>query len=606
MLIELRIENFGIIESARFRPGEGFTVITGETGAGKSLLLQAMEAVLGIRIGAGVVRNGTPRAVVEAIFDISRFPGLVDSIRENRISSGDSYLTVRREIPVEGRGRVTVNGTPVTLGNLRGITGGLLEIHGQHENQKLLDPESHLDSLDHFSGTLADREEVSELFYRYASLKKRWKAVTMESGERTRRLDYIKFALQEIAEFEPSNGEYEELEHTRAVIKNSGKLFRDLAGSYSLLREEDGSVLDRLVNVESLLEEHASLSTGLEEKLSLLRDARYGLEDFSDFLRDEKDRMQFSPERLEDVEERIEGYKKLFKKYGGSTGTILAIREDFQRELSSIEMSDEELDLLKTELELVYFDLHAKAESLSRKRQSAIPVLEQKVAREMAELGMQGARLKVSVKRELDPSFGRNGDFAKIQASSKSGAGVTGDNPEVLDEFGNCPVVEKDSDSNQKRYLINEKGLDRVEFLLQANAGEKIQPLRKVASGGELSRIMLAIKSIIMENKPAGTVIFDEVDTGVGGEVAHAIGDRLRSISLRSQVLAVTHLHQIAGSADQHFRIYKYLKDGRTITHIQGLSGDQRIKEMARMLGGEKSGRAVLEHARQILSEKAG
>lgn len=582
MLVELKIENFGIIEAIRMRTGPGLTVITGETGSGKSLVLQALDAVMGSRVGSGVVRNGASRATVEATYDIGRIPSIKTWLTKNSLPSDDPYLTLRREVASDGRGRAFVNSIPVKMSVLRNVASQLVEIHGQHEHQRLLDPESHLDSLDVFAGTLALRERVSGLYGKYNQLRKRLRAVTLESGEKERRLDFLRFALEEIESFEPRENEYEEMENLRAVIQNSGKLYRDFGSAYSTLREEEGSILDRLANIENSLEDHIRLHPELEERLEDIREAVYRIEMLCDYLRNEKEKIQFSPERLEDMEERIVGYKKLFKKYGGSTVSILQMKEEFLRELTSIEMSDEEAELLRSEMKVIESELREQAEELSRLRRSTIPVLESRLAEELNELGMSGARIQVSVTREI--------------SSQSRPTAFNGEN------FNPTNLNGKPETDRREKYVINEKGLDRVEFLLCANTGEKVQPLRKVASGGELSRIMLALKSIIIENRPAGTVIFDEVDSGVGGEIAHSIGNRLKNIAHQSQVMVVTHLHQIAGLGDYHFRIQKQLREGRTVTHLQRLQGDHRLKELARMLGGDMPGSVVLEHAKELLS----
>jgi DNA repair protein RecN (Recombination protein N) len=388
----------------------------------------------------------------------------------------------------------------------------------------------------------------------------------MEAGERKRRIDYLKYAVNEIEEFEPEDSEFEELNRIKAVIQNSGRYFSDLSSAYSGLRDEESSVLDVLSHMESQLEFHLEIRPELEEPLSHLRESVYRLEMLADFLRNEKDSTQFSPEQLEDIDERIADYKKLHKKYGGNTASMINMLEDFRKELIEMEMTDEEAELLQSELEVHYNELHAAGEDLSRKRSFMIPVLEEKLASELSDLGMEGASIHISVKREVDPELSSEGRIC---------------------------------------YAVNEKGLDRVEFLLRANLGERIQPLRKIASGGELSRIMLAIKSIIIDNNPVSVVVFDEIDTGVGGEVAHAIGARLKAISRKSQVMVVTHLHQIASLGDQHFRISKEVKEGRTLTQLQRLQGEKRLEELTRMLGGGAfQGSAVMEHARELLSRQ--
>ncbi len=566
MLLELKIENFGIIDELRIRPGPGLNAVTGETGSGKSLLLTALDVVLGARAGAGLVRSGSHRAVVEALFEIGA-AGVVRSIlEEKKISAQDAYLELRREISADGRGKAYVNGSPTTLGVIRSLAAHLLEIHGQHEHQRILDPENHLDSLDLFAGTTELRHETAELYHRFQHLKNRLRSVTLEADEREQRLDFLKFALDDIEGFEPREKEYEELQQEKALIQNSGRLFSDLCAAYSALREEDHSVLDRLDTVHNLLVRHQDLIGGIDEHLGNLSESLYALEATADWLREQKDRLQFSPERLEDIEERLSGYQRLHKKYGGSTKSVLLARDRYLRELSSIEMSEEELEELRSRLQITAGELYDRAEDLSRRRRSVVSHLEEQIAAELGHLGMPGARIQVSVRREVDPD-------------------TRGEGPH--------------------RHLIHEKGLDRVEFLLAANAGEPLQPLRKVASGGELSRITLALKSIFFAHRPTPTVVFDEVDAGVGGEVAHTIGNRLQRLAGQSQVLVVTHLHQIASLADQHFRIRKEQREGRTTTRVRRLQGEERLREMARMLGGDATGSVVYEHARRLLEKKS-
>ena len=565
MLLELKIENFGIIEELRVRPGPGLNVMTGETGAGKSLLLTALDTVLGARAGAGLVHSGSHRAVVEALFDLGALPVVRTMLQEKGLEIRDSYLELRREISADGRGRPFINGAPTTLAVVRSLAGHLLEVHGQHEHQRILDPEQHLDSLDLFAGTMELRAVVAELYHRFTHLRNKLRTVTLEAGERERRLDFLKFALDDIESFEPREGEFEELQQEKALGQNSGRLFQDLCAAYSALREEDHSILDRLATVLDLLGRHDHLLSGIEEHLSAANESVYSLEAMADFLRGQKDRLNFSPERLEDIEDRITGYQRLHKKYGGSTQAVLHNQERYLGELASIEMSEEELDQLQSRLQVTASELLETAEDLSRRRRAVVSHLEEQIAEELAQLGMAGARIKVAISREVDPD------------------------------------ARADAGRNQK-YMIHEKGLDRVEFLLAANAGESLQPLRKVASGGELSRITLALKSIFFAHRPTGTVVFDEVDAGVGGEVAHTIGNRLKRLSGQSQVLVVTHLHQIASLADQHFSIRKRSMAGRTATGVQRLHGEARLKEMARMLGGESSGKMVIEHARELLA----
>lgn len=576
MLVDLKVENFGILEQVRMRLGPGLNVLTGETGSGKSLILQAMEGVQGARLGTGVVRHGAHRAVLEASFDLQHHEGLRSKLGERGFVVED-YLLVHREVSGDSRNRCAINGVPAKLADLRWLSAELLEIHGQHEHQRILDPDVQLEGLDLFAGAMDLKRRTAELFHRFNSIRKRLRAAHLEAGELQRRVDFLKFALDEIESFEPRAGEFEDLEHEKALIQNSGRLFTDLSAVYQLLREEEPCLLDGVFQAESLLEPHIGLQPELDRQLGELQEARFRLEALADYLREQKEALQFSPERLEDVDERLAGYRRLFKKYGGNTATVLNSQDEYLRELTVIEMSDEEAELLRSELAAVEGELRQLAEELSRVRRAAVPRLEQHLKEELAALGMPGAEITVSVRRELSPEPDSRETAPVGQAADRRG-----------------------------RYALSEKGLDRVEFLLRANAGEEAKPLRKVASGGEMSRITLALKSVLMDQKPPATVVFDEIDSGVGGEVAHTIAARLRGHAARSQVIVVTHLHQVAGQADHHYYISKQLRDGRTIGQVQRLNGDRRLHELARMLGGSRPGTVVLEHARQLLERSAG
>ncbi|GIX43196.1 MAG: hypothetical protein KatS3mg129_2929 [Leptospiraceae bacterium] len=390
----------------------------------------------------------------------------------------------------------------------------------------------------------------------------------MMEEEKKFRKDFLQFATKEIEEFQPKEGEFEELQQERSMIMNSGKLYEDLAYSYSVLQEEDHSVLSILQNIEKILEKQSEIYPEFSEILNLLRDSIYNLETVVDFIREKKLNMNFSSERLEDIEERLEGYRRLFKKYGSNTITILQKKEEYKKELNSIEMSDEEKELLRSEIHALEQELRDLAEELSEKRKQVIPILEEKLASELEQLGMKNARIQISLSREV----------------------ITENNDDI---------IYSDNYENKEQFKLYEKGYDFIEFLFCANEGEVLLPLRKVASGGELSRIALAMKSIIMDKYGPLCVIFDEIDTGVGGETAYILGKKLKDISINEQVIVITHLHQVASMANRHFKIYKRTKNARTYTHIERLMGENRLKELARMLGGNEP--IVYEHAKEIL-----
>lgn len=566
MLVELNIENFGIIENLKFRPGKGLNIITGETGSGKSLIIQAIGVVLGEKAGTGYLRNGTNKAIIEAIFDLSKKEHkkkeILNYLEQLNISIYDDNLVLKREILLDGRPRAYINQQQVSIAILKEIGSKLVEIHGQHENQRLLDPSFHLDFVDIYGGLEGLREKVSNLYRQLIENKKKLKSVSLMEEEKKFRKDFLQYAIKEIEEFHPKEGEFEELQKERAMILNSGKLYEDLAYAYSVLQEEDHSVISVLQSVEKILEKHSGIYQDFQETLELLQDSIYNLESVIDFVREKKLKMNFSTERLEDIEERLEGYRKLYKKYGANTTLLLQKKEEYKRELNSIEMSDEERELLRSQIQAMEQELRDLAEELSEKRKSIIPLLEEKLANELEQLGMKNTKIQISLSREV--------------------------------------ATENNEDSNNlEQFKLHEKGYDYIEFLFCANEGEVLLPLRKVASGGELSRIALAMKSIIMDKFGPLCVIFDEIDTGVGGETAFVLGKKLKDISVNEQVIVITHLHQVASMADKHFKIYKQTKNSRTYTQIERLMREDRLKELARMLGGTEP--IVYEHAKEIL-----
>jgi DNA repair protein RecN (Recombination protein N) len=566
MLVELNIENFGIIENLKFRPGKGLNIITGETGSGKSLIIQAIGVVLGEKAGTGYLRNGTNKAIIEAIFDLSKKEHkkkeILNYLEQLNIPIYDDNLVLKREILLDGRPRAYINQQQVSITILKEIGSKLVEIHGQHENQRLLDPSFHLDFVDIYGGLEGLREKVSNLYRQLIENKKKLKSVSLMEEEKKFRKDFLQYAIKEIEEFHPKEGEFEELQKERAMILNSGKLYEDLAYAYSVLQEEDHSVISVLQSVEKILEKHSGIYQDFQETLESLQDSIYNLESVIDFIREKKLKMNFSTERLEDIEERLEGYRKLYKKYGANTTLLLQKKEEYKRELNSIEMSDEERELLRSQIQAMEQELRDLAEELSEKRKSIIPLLEEKLANELEQLGMKNTKIQISLSREV--------------------------------------ATENNEDSNNlEQFKLHEKGYDYIEFLFCANEGEVLLPLRKVASGGELSRIALAMKSIIMDKFGPLCVIFDEIDTGVGGETAFVLGKKLKDISVNEQVIVITHLHQVASMADKHFKIYKQTKNSRTYTQIERLMREDRLKELARMLGGTEP--IVYEHAKEIL-----
>ena len=581
MLVKLKIENLGIVENQGFHLDKGLHIISGETGSGKSLLMNALDLALGARATSGLVRNGAHRAVIEALFDLSDFSGKEDIYKSIcKQESRSQYLELRREITLEGRSKIFCNGEVTTLSQVRSLVGQLIEMHGQHEHQYILDTDTHLEFLDIFAETQELCQQVTEIYQRYSSICRQLHNVNLEAEQRENRSDFLHFALGEIEACAPQEGEFEKLNHEKALIQNSGQLFQDLYTAYNAIREDEASILSRLELAIQLMQgPHCKLIPQVQEHLEQMQEANYLLEAAADFLREQKECLQFSPERLEDINERLASYQGLYKKYGANTTAVLNTQRKYLEELGSIEMNAEQMEELKQEASRLYSILLEQSEKLSRLRRAAVPKLEQKLAQELAQLGMPGARLQVRIQREVKPD--------EADQNSKT---IT---KEIL--------VYASHSSSQSPYLLHEKGIDRVEFLLSSNLGEAFRPLTRIASGGELSRISLAFKSIFFDEKAMPTMIFDEIDAGVGGEVAHTIGKKLEKLAEKGQVLVVTHLPQIARLAHHHFCVSKEYSGGRVVSQLKYLQKEERLHEIARMLGGEVAGPVVLEHARELL-----
>ncbi len=560
MLRELEIENIGIIEKVCLSPQKGLNVITGETGAGKSLIMSALDAVLGSRLTVGLVRNGAMRGIIRAVFS------LVENGEEKEI-------VLKREISANGRSRMYVNGNLTTALRVREIAIKMIEMHGQHEHQRIMDAESHLDLLDAFAGCEDLCGNVVELYNQYRLLANHIRSASIEKEEREQRLDFLRFALDEIEQSNPQESEFENLQQEYTMIKNSGSLFQDLRNCYGMIRQDEGAILERLQVTVDTLERHLDIVPTLGEGVESMKEAYFLLETAADTVREQKESLDFSAERLQSVEDRLQQYQVLFKKYGATTKEVLERRDKYLSDLTSMEMSDEELKKASEEIKIVESQLVEKAKELSRMRRGSVFSLEKKLDIEMEQLGMSGAQIRVML-------------------------ALTSVNQIPSDEQGD----------NSERFTIDsihEKGFDRVEFFLAANQGEPLRSLRKIVSGGELSRISLALKNAICEKNRAGSMatclVFDEIDAGVGGEVAHQIANRLKVLSQNHQLVVITHLHQIACVADNHFSVVKRQENGRTYATISHLTEEARLKEMTRILGNGSSEAAVRNHAKELL-----
>ncbi len=562
MLSELRIKNFVLIEDLKLEFGSGLNILTGETGAGKSILIDALSGVLGEKMTTDMIRTGFERAILEGVFDITSLPQVRQMLSDSGIDSDDDTLVLRRELYANGKGRCFANAAQVPVARMREISEYLVDIHGQNEHQNIARVARHREMLDSFAGHTAELEKIRALHTRLSELKEKIGSFEIDEKEKARRIEYLQFALKEIGAAKLVAGEEEELRNESHLLANAEKLFTEISTASSLLKD-DGGIIQNLKRVEHSISTISQFDANAAELLDRVQTALYSLEDVSGELREYARKIDFSPQRVNEVEERLSLISALKKKYGNSIEEILAYAEKSARELEAIGSSEEQIEALKKEYAAAVKEAKEVALDLSERRRVAAKKLEELVMKELRDLGMAGTVLRVSIKRELSPD-------GEIEAENK-------------------------------RYVLYPHGLDRIEFLIAANEGEELKQLTRVASGGEMSRIMLALKNVILASDIVDSLVFDEVDSGIGGKTAEIVGKKLKSLARDRQVLVITHLAQIAAMSDSHFTVQKESHNERTMTHVKKLSRTDKVREIARMLAGEKITDLTIRHAEEMV-----
>lgn len=552
MLTLLHIENIAVISEAEIAFAPGFNVLTGETGAGKSIVVDAMGAVVGERTSRDLIRTGARRALVSAQFDA--LPDL-PWFAENGVAPEDGSLLLTREIFPDGRNVCRAGGRLVTVGQLRALGSRLLNIHGQHDGQQLLDERFHLEYLDRFGALAALRGEYEDAYAEVRRHRETLSSMRMDEAEKARRVDALTYQIAELDRAALREGEEEELSARRTLLRNAGKLTGLVETASQALSgdDEDPGAVGRLGDAarairqaSRLSEEFAGLGGSLENLCSLAEDAAEQVRVF-------REGLEFSPHELDAIESRLDVLCRLKKKYGATVSDMLSYLEASRKELSRIESADETLAATEKRLAAALAEAKKRALCLSEARRDRAARLEESVARELSDLDMARVRFR---------------------------AGFSGkDAPDGLDE----------------------SGMDDVRFLLSANLGEEPKPLSKIASGGELARIMLALKNVMARSDDVGTLVFDEVDTGVSGRAAARVAEKLRQVARYRQVLCVTHLPQIAAAAATHFTVEKGERGGRTYTAVRPLSDAARIDEIARLLSGDRVTDAGRKNAAEML-----
>ena len=547
MLSLLHIENIAVIECSDISFNRGFNVLTGETGAGKSIIIDAISAILGERAYRDMIRTGTTKASVRAVFtDVPEFQWFED----NGVTY-DPETVIQRDIHLDGKNVCRVNGDLVSVSILRQLGLQLINIHGQHDSASLLDEENHLGILDSFAANEELRTEYSNKYHTVSEFRREIQRMSMDESEKLRRMETLRFQIEEIGKANLKPGEDEVLEQRRKFLQNAEKLSSGIDHVVDCLYgndEIDGAVslLSEAGIALSRLSRYTDAYAGVYERL---QDLMYQVQDISEEMRDSRDELSYSADELEQIESRLDQIHRLRRKYGVSCEDILAYMDNAKRELDEIEFADDHLERLKGKLERAEADAWNAALKLREGRKKTALLLSQRILSELSQL-----------------------DMPRVQFS--------------------CEFTEKE---------LSADGADSVVFYMSANAGEALKSMSKVASGGELARIMLAMKNVLAEQDQVSTLIFDEVDTGVSGRAAQRVAEKLRSVAACKQVLCVTHLPQLAALADTHFLIAKEERDGRTYTNVTPLEREGRKMELARIIGGTNITDTTLKSAEEML-----
>ncbi len=558
MLTELNIRNFAIIDELKVTFDGGLNVISGETGAGKSIIIGAVGLLLGDRANTDMIRSFEDAAVVEALFDIRGQDGLREKIGELGFGDGEE-LIVRRVVSRSGKNRVYINGALASLASLAAIGESLINICGQHEHQMILNPENHTDILDEFGGLMSLRSAYRESYDRHRSLNERLSGLQELRRKKEEREELLRFQIDEISQADVRSGEDAALLEEKKVLANVQKLIDFAQAAYETLYGKGDSVLAEFRNAASAVKEIRKIDTALKLSEEEMEELYYRIEEAAFTLRDYGSRLTFDPARMEALEERLELLGRLKRKYGGTLDAVIAKQAEADADLRSITSVEEEVEQLAGAIADEKARMSEAARLLSGRRHEVAATLRETIENEIRTLRMENARFEV-VFRE-----------------------PPGDDT-----------------------AFTEKGTDDLEFYLSANVGEEPKPLRGIASGGELSRIMLALKKVLARTGSVGTIVFDEVDSGIGGATAEIVGQKLREVSRHHQVLCITHLPQIACCGDRHYRVVKRIAAERTNTSVTVLSDQERLEEIARMLGGVELTEKAREHAREMLASVRG
>ncbi|MGH7902377.1 MAG: DNA repair protein RecN [Thermodesulfobacteriota bacterium] len=552
MLLGLNLKNFAIVDDISINFSKGLNIITGETGAGKSIILNSINFILGDRFSSDIIKSGKEETQVEALFDISGNDVLVDRLALLGIESNGEELLIKRTLSLKGKGRVYINGSLVTISMLETITEGLVDIFSQNEHQTLLKEDSHLRILNEFSRLNELTIEFSTIYQRHADIKKTLELFMRDKNELLQKEDFLRYQCKEIDASGLKPAEYETLELEKRRLDHAETLFSVTKGSYEDLYEGEGSVFEVLKRVRNQIEQASRIDENLggvvntlERGISELQEAAFNLRDYcSEFRHD--------PDRLNQIEERLQELRRIQRKYGGTIEEVIEKRKKMREDLDALTNYEDKENDLSTEIKVLEKDMELKSTELSQKRHKASELFTKEVERGLDEVGLKKAKIKIEFERKE----------------------------------------------------ISSTGYDKVTFLFSANPDEKPRPLSKVVSGGELSRLMLILKEVISRVEGGSILIFDEAESGIGGAVAETVGRKIENLSKKYQVLCITHLPQVAKFATTHFKVSKRFDKNVTKVDVKTLNREEGVKELARMLGGIRVTEKTIEAAREMIKEE--
>jgi DNA repair protein RecN (Recombination protein N) len=542
MLRFLRIRNFALIDQLQIEFQDGFNLLSGETGAGKSIIVDALGLLAGSKASAEMVRTGESRAVIEAIFEID----IRAELERLGLDSQDGEVIIRRDISSDERNRVFVNNQPTTVTSLRELAPFLLDIHGQHEQQTLLDHSSQLSLIDIYAESVALASEVADLYIATEKAQAELAQLETDHARKVERLDLLAFQHDEIQKGDPKPHETEQVRDKLNVLANAGKLLDSAARGYDALYESEASVLSTIAQIQRTLRDAAQHDARLQPIAEQLESAQISIQDAAYALRDYADQIDANPQELEKLQTRLAELERLHRKYGPD---LLEHFQKIRREMDSIGLTEVKKEELQVKISALQQHYTEAASRLSKKRRQACKKLEASVERELHSLAMPHSRFSIA--------------WTAVPGRAT--------------------------------------GIDRPELLISANPGEDPWPLDKIASGGELSRVMLALRTVLAVDQVQKTLVFDEVDAGIGGKAAETVGQKLKELSSRYQIFCVTHLAQIAAFADHQYRIEKRVEAGRSVTRVDGLEGEERVEELVRMMSGSRATDAARQHVKELL-----